>query len=1206
MQSKVMHQIEKLELTGFKSFCDRTDIKFNEGITAIVGPNGCGKSNLADAISWVVGEQSAKSLRTDRMEGVIFNGTQARKATGMAEVTLSLRLSANFRIPEDLELNPEGFTVGRRLYRSGESEYLLDGRRCRLRDIQALFEGTGLGPNSYALIEQGRIGQILSSKPADRRSLIEEAARITLFKSRRTSAELKLELAQQNLLRVNDIVREVVRQLNSLKRQAAKARRYGRLREELRNLHRLKIGMEHRVLGAKLEECRARLLSAQQSEGVLLAELARVEESRQKGQDQYRRKEDQVRGSRESLAALKVDLERATGLRDHQGSQKADLETRLRDVERDTQAAKERWSLVEREHERLETVLQDLQEEIAREEHALESEQARSELLLGAIRETEAKTDEVRSLLLNEAGELADLKNLQIRCREHLDRIQAQAGRLELERETKAQERTDLWGRLDEFRLRDRTSTARREEIARLLAGAEADDAGLKQSLEALAAEITALQEEHSLAQHRYSSLEEVERRRTNYSEGVQKFLSTQVPGEAKRAAQTLADHVETDPQYESAVEDYLNEPLQYILVDGMQDAVESVERLRRIGAGKCTFLTIRNGGANGHTSERLRLAGDGIIGYLDDLLRMRDDIRHAFERALPEYASTLVVADLPTAFRLGENNPSANFLTLSGESYAPRGTLSAVGERKSMAGFLALKREKRDLQVKLDALGSKLRGSREEFERLKKEQARVVEAIKGYVAESRKLEVDAIELRHEGGRLEGEIEKLDRNESVATVELSQLRTERLELEARLQQTEAAMREIEQRSRSGEEELRALAIRLESLRAESAASSKSLARMLSDRAVSVERKASCESDLRRLAAEGEEVRKRLELLGLEHADIQNRLLNLDRARRETALQIEELGRTLQGLERGLEKGEKELEALRESLESQESRLRELYGERELAMEARGRVEIERTRLESDLEHLERSCEEEFHVALSQIVAQIAERDWQRDYEGVCRQHDELRGRVENFGAINMRALEEYQEHDQRYQFLNKQRADIEQSIADTQKAIAEINRRSIDQFQDAFTKIRENFMDVFQILFKGGQCDLRLLDESDVLESGIDIIAQPPGKRLQNVLLLSGGEKALTALALLIAIFRFRPSPFCVLDEVDAPLDDANITRFTQLITELSKETQFILITHNKRTMEIAQTLYGVTMEEPGVSKIVGVDFRDQRVALAS
>jgi chromosome segregation protein len=270
------------------------------------------------------------------------------------------------------------------------------------------------------------------------------------------------------------------------------------------------------------------------------------------------------------------------------------------------------------------------------------------------------------------------------------------------------------------------------------------------------------------------------------------------------------------------------------------------------------------------------------------------------------------------------------------------------------------------------------------------------------------------------------------------------------------------------------------------------------------------------------------------------------------------------------------------------------------------MNVRSKIEIEKTRLESDLEHLERSCQEEFHLSISEIVADIQDADWEREYEEVSQSHDRLRELIENFGAINMRALEEYKELDQRYQFLNGQRLDIEKSIADTQKAISEINRRSVEQFEEAFQAIRKNFQESFQILFGGGQCDLKLLDDADVLESGIDIIAQPPGKRLQNVLLLSGGEKALTALALLIAIFRYRPSPVCVLDEVDAPLDDANVNRFTRLLQELSHDTQFIIITHNKNTMEIAQSLYGITMEEPGVSKLIGVDFRHQPIALAS
>ncbi len=1201
-----MHHIQKLEIIGFKSFCDRTQIVFNEGITAIVGPNGCGKSNIADAISWVVGEQSAKSLRSDRMEGVIFNGTQARKATSMADVILTLSLMENFQVPEGLQLNTEAFTVGRRLYRSGESEYYLDGRRCRLRDIQTLFEGTGLGSNSYALIEQGRIGQILSSKPADRRSLIEEAARISLFKSRRYSAEMKLELAQQNLVRINDIIHEVTRQLDSLKRQAAKARRYARLREVLRGLQKLRMAMESRKLGEELEHCGKRFDAALDQERVVLAQLNRLQEARSQAQSACLRQEELVNRARDRVGILKLDAERANNVRQQIESQKGELQNRAQDLERETRAVDERSELIRKEKARLSQALLRLLEEIELEEHKLEREQARSELVADSIRQTESRIEELRSFLLNGAGALSDLRNLQARCLENLQRIEARSGRLEGERQNTTRERAGLRAQLDEIERQAEENAHKQREISASHEQAERRGAGLAQELQQMAAGMTALQEDHSLVQHRFSSLEEVERRRSNYSEGVQKFLSTQLPGEEFRPAQTLADHVETDPTYEAAVENYLYDPLQYILVDELQDAVHSIERLKQIGAGKCTFLTLRNGYTNGHSEPRPSLSGEGIIGYLDELLRMRDDVRHAFERALPEFAATVMVTDLDAAFRVAESSSRTNFLTLSGESYSPRGMLSAVGERKSMAGFLAVKREKRELEGKLESLLKKIQSARAEIMRQKEDQVVIQESLKNLAAESHRLEVEAVGLHHTIGRFEAEIQKIGQTENVAVTELSQLLGEKREFEAKMKEAAAGIAEIESASTSGEEELRDLGTRLESLRAESWTLSKGLASLSSAHAVRQERKSGLEAEERRLSGEGEEVVRRIEANRLEKEAAVARIEALKEAQHEAATRIERLAQETQEAEAALAELQRGLAEQREELSKMEERLRLLHAERESAMEARSRIEIEKTRLENDLDHLARSCQEEFHLRLAEAASQIAESDWRRDYDEVCQHHDQLRERLDHFGAINMRALEEYQQLDERYQFQSEQRTDIEKSIADTQRAIAEINRRSVEQFQDAFSRIRENFMEVFQILFKGGQCDIRLLDDGDVLESGIDIIAQPPGKRLQSVLLLSGGEKALTALALLIAIFRYRPSPFCVLDEVDAPLDDANVARFTQLIIELSKDTQFILITHNKKTMEIVQTLYGVTMEEPGVSKIVSVDFREPHQAIAS
>ena len=1201
-----MSQIKKLELVGFKSFCDRTNIPFSPGITAIVGPNGCGKSNIADSISWVVGAQSTKSLRTDKMAGIIFNGTEKRKATGFAEVTLSLNLSEPIEFPGIPDLNSENFTVGRRLYRSGESEYYLDGRRCRLKDIQAIFEGTGLGPNSYAILEQGRIGQILSSKPAERRSLIEEAARITLFKSRRYSAEMKLEMAQQNLLRAQDIIREVVRQLNSLRRQAARARRYNRLREELRSVHRLKIGMEDRRLREKLSECSSRLETAQEREQSILIELENAKQSRQSIWDACCAQEESVNQARDRLSSLKMDVGNAQNMLGNQETQKLGLIARSNELTKEKVAIEERSELIQREIERLGRMAGDLDKELSSEKEILDSEQAKSDLSQNAIVQTEAKIDELRSFLLTGATRLSDLKNVQARCLESLERISAGSARLENDREVKSRERAAKSEELEKTRKAYTLRSARLSEVSSSCENLETRLREISSRIEQVSMEISEQTNELGLLQHRLSSLEEVERRRSNYSDGVQKYLSTKIPGEEECRAKTLADYIETDPAYETAVESYLNDPLQYILVESREDAVHSIDRLKRIGAGKCTFMTIQNGHTSHNHPSRPDLKGEGIVGYLEDLLQMDPEVKRAFERALPEYASTVMVSDLNTAFRVSEQSSGGSFLTLSGESYSPRGTLSAIGEQKSISGLLALKREKRELDKKIQKLREKIHATREEHTRLKKDQESTGESLKVLSAESRSLEVETALSRQEIARLEGELEKIGQAENVAVSELAQLGDEKREMENRLKDAAVQINEIEQRSGHGSEELQELNSRLQSLRSESAALLKELGTLTSAYAVKQERRAGMDSDLHRLETESQETLRRIETNRSETALCQRRVQELEVAQEDVRNRITECNDKIEETGRLLEEKQQELAEQRADLAGMEEKLRQFHTSREEAMDFRNKIEIEKARLESDLEHLDRNCMEEFHLPTREILPDIPDDDWEREYSEVTESYEKIRQTVENFGGINMRALEEYQELDQRYQFLNGQRLDIEKSIEDTQKVISEINRRSVQQFEEAFRAIRKNFQEVFQILFGGGQCDLKLLDENDILESGIEIIAQPPGKRLQSVLLLSGGEKALAALALLIAIFRYRPSPVCVLDEVDAPLDDANINRFTRLISELSRDTQFIIITHNKNTMEIAQTLYGITMEEAGISKVIGVDFRQHQEALAS
>ncbi|MDR0842888.1 MAG: AAA family ATPase, partial [Acidobacteriota bacterium] len=759
-----MNQIKKLELVGFKSFCDRTHIPFHEGITAIIGPNGCGKSNISDAVSWVVGAQKAKTLRTEKMTEVIFNGTEKRKPTNFAEVLLTLSLDTTVEVPGFPDLDHDNFTVGRRLYRSGESEYYLDGRHCRLRDLQTLFEGTGLGPNSYAILEQGRVGQILSSKPAERRSLIEEAARITTFRSRRMSAETQLERAQQNLLRVVDLEQVAARQMSSLHRQAGKAQAYGRLRDELRAIHKLKIGMEDRSLRKKLNECAERFHSAEEREQGVLEELTAAEGARDAARNACGVQDETVNQLREQLSVLKMDVQNAKNMRENQEIQRQGQVRRTGELEREQVSISERGQTIERDIERLAESSRAIEEQIAREKLAAEAQQVKSERQQETIRETEREIDELRSSLARGAGDLADLRNQQARCQENLRRITERTDRLDREREIKSEESRTRMTELEGARQALETQNVRREEAAVQCAELESDIRRRAARIEELSTELTAAEMEHGQMRHRFESLEEIERRRSNYSEGVQKFLSARLPGEQAYQAKTLADYIDADPAYESALEDYLNSPLQYILVDSRDDAVSSVERLRRIGAGKCTFMTLGNGhSAHAPSGARPQLRGDGVIGYLDGLLQMNADVKQAFERALPEYASTIMVSDLDTAFRVAEQNGGGgSYLTVSGESYSPRGTLSAVGEKKSMAGFLALKREKRELEKKLELLKGKIEAGRVEIGNLKQQQAVATEELKTLTAEARQLDTAIALAKQKIENLERELGRID------------------------------------------------------------------------------------------------------------------------------------------------------------------------------------------------------------------------------------------------------------------------------------------------------------------------------------------------------------------------------------------------------------------------------------------------------------
>lgn len=1461
-----MFRLEKLEIIGFKSFADRTSLVFGEGITGVVGPNGCGKSNIAEAISWVLGEQSAKNLRGGKMEDVIFNGTRDRKPTGMAEVLLTLVAIADIAArdsdsekddgqeyedaltnaehaaeaarslvqelapppapegeaaesqpansqsddltntgsdsPEAVEVNGESsasvnsdqslaplelnrdaapeadieqgtpkpterkrtphprkrrtiaisagerVTVGRRLYRTGDSDYLMNGRTCLLRDVQDLFAGTGLGGSHYAIIEQGRIGQILSSKPLDRRGLIEEAAGITKFKSRKRATELKLESAKHNLTRLNDIISEVERQVNSLKRQAQKARRYRRLREEMRSLLKVIFTADYYRLSEAIERVTRELEEAGHNQTQLDGRLTELESENRAASAHARAAEDQLAQLRERAAAVELEADRARNRRDFEEQQIKELESRIEELDRDQQTLDERLTLLDSEAQRRAASLQSLETEVAAEQADLLTREGSYHEELGRLRDAEGEIEQMRQRMLNEIGMTERLRNLGANLEDALRRLELRRVSLESELERAAARRDEASTEFVRVGAEVDGDAILLTELSARITERTSDLDVLRSQASALRAQLEGVHARRDAATHRLTSLEDLDAHHAYYSDAVQHVLSREQAARIN-ALGTLADFVEVESQYERLIESLFARELQSVLVPTIDDALAGVEYIKNEGLGRGAFLVVglhggeedsdgetgRHGdgesdGDGGSLSENpienwlvaldeerdaLRFEPeyvpeerqlppadlssiDAIVIHLHadtrplitdshieeapepddraaawqfdeeatahasrfqlevlraiDLLGIRPEIKTVVERAFPEKCAASIVPDIEAALHLSIENASLIYVTYDGEQVV-NGRLIVTGAQAGQKGtsLLGLKREIKQL--------------REQSESGADEEQRMSDDLIGAEERLRLVEVEASSLdqqlrEHEksaaarSSQLEGlarDLERAAQHVRVVEAELEQSAAERAELEPRIEQLSGQLVEAEASREAVQRSLDDAASRCIEMRARVENMSQQVSAVRASVAARAERLHAARAELRRSESEAEELRSRINRNRLELYDSHGRIDALTTSLEESsgaALRLETDRASLGEL---INSGSEELASARARSDELEKMLGELRQAAAAAHDRRGQIEVERARIESEADHLTKTCFSELAMSLEDVVTSVelaatavsieaestgAEEQRSRgaeeqrstgaeeqgsggaeeispqplglyapphavaalsEVESARARHDELRIKLDEMGPVNMMALEELEEADQRFRFLTEQRRDILDSIKMTEEALSEIKRRSRERFRHAFTHINENFQRMFVELFGGGRGEMMLIDEDDVLESGIDLIAQPPGKRLQNVLLLSGGEKAMAAIALVLAIFEYRPSPFCILDEVDAPLDEVNVGRFAGKVTEMSSDTQFLVITHNKRTMEAARALYGVTMEEPGVSKLVSVKF---------
>jgi chromosome segregation protein len=1197
-----MLRLDQLEITGFKSFAEKTSVRFEEGISGIVGPNGCGKSNLADAIGWVLGSGTAGSLRGEKMDDIIFNGTRKRRPSGVVEATLAFSRADNEPIVlKETEFSGQVLEISRKLYRSGESVYSVNQRRCRLKDIHSVLEEAGLGFASYALIAQGKIGWFLRAKPVERRSVIEEAARITGYKSRRRSAELKLELAQQNLLRVNDIIGEIERRLRSLKRQAAKARRYQRVKEEFRQVQRQKFVMEAHQLKIRLEVLEQELEKLRASEDDVSGELTQGEKAHHETLEKREHLEAELAQLRQSLSDTRLEMDRTeNSIRYHQEQIEASRKSmEMNAAEQETIA--QSLEQVGEELTRFQSEYSDLEEEEKQIESAIEEQTERVARHESEMGETESRTAELRTGLMQLSAETASLNNLKGQLEQRLKAAHANRERLERERARHSLKLEESSTCFEETQVSMEQKKSQATLLSQQLNEQKTRKTELERQLEEIKEETAETQRQLIAQEERLHSLQELQINHAQYSEGVQKILRHLNSTERIRTGGTLADFIDINPEYERLVEEFLDEELEYILVDSLEEAVLGVSELRTLKSGRCTFLTLSSSNgfqkSNGHTPVVDSASRNGVHGTLGDLLQMKPEVKKAFARTLPQRAEAIVVSDLESAFQLAPSYPERTFITLAGESLTPRGLLSASTAQAKKLGLLSLKRQKRELEDRILKVQSKLSELREREE---KQQAQLQAALQDFTTREeslRQLEKEMISLTHQEEQWEGEKKLQSHALKVLTDELNQLVLEQEQQAVKVKEVEEQLAEKQRLQAEDEKILSQTQESLQQLRVEFGRVREQLHSVSSDRKVLDERRLALDRTVERIEEQRTGLEARQEATQASHRQTEERSEKMTADLETLGTDFSSLQKTAEQVTSTLEEREGEYSRWKEDYPKTEKQLVDLRERKAELQEDRAQVDVDRARVETQLQNIDQQCMERLQISLDEAAVGI---DPDEVAAEVVDQYDDLKERLDKFGPINMAALQEYQEIEERHNFLESQRQDIEGSIADTTRAIREINRRSREKFRDAFEAINLHFNEIFQKLFGGGECGMRLLDEEDLLESGVDIYAQPPGKKLQNVRLLSGGEEALTVFALLMAIFTYRPSRFCVLDEVDAPLDDANVTRFTNLIQQMSEQTQFIVITHNKHTMKTADTLYGITMEEAGVSQTVSVKFPGQ------
>ena len=1177
--------LKRLELQGFKSFADKTVLEFMPGITAVIGPNGSGKSNISDSIRWVLGEQSMKSLRGTKSLDIIFAGTQNRKSLGFAEASLVFDNNDGALPIEYTEV-----TVTRKIYRSGETGYYINKVPCRLKDVLELFMDTGIGKDGYSIIGQGKIDEILSNKSEDRRHIFEEAAGIVKFRTRKAESEKKLEHTKLNLLRINDILAEIEANIEPLKAQSEKAKKYLSLREELKSIE---IGL----FLYNIEKYKTSLEEIVKDEEIYTTQCEEEEEKLEK--------------IKQLKEALKEEVDRITNQIEEMSNIGFESQKEIEMLNSDINVAntrinnnEENKQRYEKEIEELEIRKKELEDEIKQKEEKRDNLKQNREKYEKELEEKEKALEEITKKLSSKELEIEGYKK---QVEENTDKkyeLQSQSHEqdINVENDEKRQrqiksEISNYISELDSTRLQKEDISkgfyeidSKRNSILKSLEEINVKKQSSDQKIKDYNTQINQLENEMRIKESRLRFLVETEKEKEGYVKSVKSLLKDceNVKELGKGMHGVLANIIDVPEQYQTAIEMSLGMSLQNIVTDTEQDAKRLVEHLRKNNLGRASFLPIAS--VRGKKLDKIKGKENGVIGIASDLIKFDKKYEQIIVSLL---GRTVIVDNMDTAIKVAKQNGyTFRIMTLDGDMINPSGAITGGSIAKKTVNILGRGKEIEKLQKEIKDIEQKV-------EKIKQEKQEFESSIEDTIEMATSLEKELQEIDITYATEKQKVVAIDENIEKLEKRLQKLKDEEQQLEEQKEQSKNTKQEIEKEIEeltSQNEELTKVITEFAELNKDNQKYVDDLNFDITNLKISVssfdESEASIEEMKERINMDIENTLKSIENKKLQIEQIKSDNFNLQETIKETKQKIENIKEEVKNSGSKIEELKNDRQDKNKKLSEQENEISEKFKIIEDLKSQIVKIDVKKTKLEEDIQTIINKMWEEYELTPNNITEEY------KKPENVAltqKRVNNLRSDIRNLGSINIDSIEEYKNTKERYDFMCEQRVDLENTMAKLRKMIQEMTTTMKQQFKEQFELINKNFAEVFKELFGGGNASLKLEDEENILDCGIEITVQPPGKKLQNMMLLSGGEKAFTAIALLFAILKINPAPFCVLDEIEAALDDVNVYRFAEYLKKFSKDTQFLVITHRKGTMEAADTVYGVTMEESGISKLLSM-----------